>query len=721
MSDKICPYPGLRPFTEEESIFFKGRDVHIRQIIKQLEEKKIIVITGASGDGKSSLVYAGVIPNARAGFFRAKHNNWQIIDFRPERSPLRNLANAFSSHLKLDAENVYNEISYGFSALIDFYKSTDYYLDTKSESWNNTTEKERRRKKLKASNLLILADQFEEFFTNTENFSAGKPSVEAYTTVNLLLESASIAITEDLPVYIVFTMRSDFISQSVAFKGLPECIGFSQFFVPRLKRNEMQQVIEEPAVLSGGKIAQRLVEVLINGLSEGFDQLPLLQHTLNRLWNMADNGNQEINLLHLAQLAGLSPLNLPPEDKEAFKEWFDGIEPIRKKYYKNPLLKNVLNTHANTLYDTAFDYFGENIDWADTNITKEDTALIIKITFQSLTKIDDGRGVRNRMTLHEITQIINKPHISYEQVCGIINIFRLPDSTFVRPFIEGQSTENQYVSSDTVLDITHEALIRNWDLLKNWEDEENVNLQDFNDFKVQLGRWEQNSRSKDFLLHIGPLSYFEVWYERCSPNAYWIAKYDDSNLSKEQKIDKATDLADNTILFLNESRGFIVKMEKQKRRRRLMLLAAAISVIVILSGFSYWAMLEKRNAERQKTIAVQQQSRAEESSKIAQIEKEKAYEANETAQKEKERAEENAKMAKQNADMAHLAKLQSDKERLRAEKLKIIAEQQSQIARTEAEKALQARNKAELERINAEMASDSANKLSVLALARHLH
>jgi len=102
VNKKICPYPGLRPFTEEESIFFKGRDLHIRQIISQLEDKKITIITGASGDGKSSLVYAGVIPNARAGFFHAEYNNWLICDFKPERSPLVNLSRSLSENMNLD-------------------------------------------------------------------------------------------------------------------------------------------------------------------------------------------------------------------------------------------------------------------------------------------------------------------------------------------------------------------------------------------------------------------------------------------------------------------------------------------------------------------------------------------------------------------------------------------------------------------------------------------
>ncbi len=89
MTARVCPYPGLRPFTEEESIFFKGRDLHIRQIVKLLEENKMAFITGASGDGKSSMVYAGVVPYIRAGFFKAQFNNWIIADFKPQKNPQR--------------------------------------------------------------------------------------------------------------------------------------------------------------------------------------------------------------------------------------------------------------------------------------------------------------------------------------------------------------------------------------------------------------------------------------------------------------------------------------------------------------------------------------------------------------------------------------------------------------------------------------------------------
>ena len=132
------------------------------------------------------------------------------------------------------------------------------------EPWLSADETERKKLKRKAANLFILVDQFEEFFTNSENYNNGKASVHSQTVINSLLETARIALAEDLPIYIICTMRSDFIGQCAAFRGLPEYIGFSQFFVPRLKRKEIHQVIEEPATLSGNTISNRLTETLIN-------------------------------------------------------------------------------------------------------------------------------------------------------------------------------------------------------------------------------------------------------------------------------------------------------------------------------------------------------------------------------------------------------------------------------------------------------------------------
>ncbi len=350
MNLNICPYPGLRPFNEEESIFFKGREQQVERLVKRLEEKKFLMVNGASGDGKSSLIYAGVIPYAKAGFFKAKYNNWIVADFRPERSPLKNLTASICKQLKIEDDlKTEKELGYGFSALCDLYKSSAFYIDESKAEWLNADDKEKKVLKRKGANLLVLVDQFEEFFTNPENYQNGIPSIESQKTVNLLLETYKLAAAQDLPIYVVCTMRSDYIGQCAAFRGLPEAIGYSQFFVPRLKRQEIEQVIEGPAELAGCKISKRLTQTLLNSLTDGFDQLPILQHALNQIWKAASDGAEEMDLIHLAKVGGLSSKMLSIDDKNTFQKWFENLPEYKKQLLATPSLSNVLNAHANEL------------------------------------------------------------------------------------------------------------------------------------------------------------------------------------------------------------------------------------------------------------------------------------------------------------------------------------------------------------------------------------
>lgn len=720
MSKALAPYPGLRPFTEEEAIYFKGREVHVKHIIKQLEEKRIVVVTGASGDGKSSLIYAGVIPQARAGFFRSKYSNWLIADFRPERNPLGNLAASVAQNLQLDVEYTHKELSFGFASLINLFKQSDYYINENEPEWKNADEKQRKKRKLKAANLLILADQFEEIFTNSENYSNGRPSNAAYVMVNSLLESARLAQREGIPLYVIITMRSDYISQCVAFKNLPEVIAASNFFVPRLKRDELTQVIEEPAKLAGGSVSRRLVELLINNLQEGFDRLPVLQHALNQLWKLAGYGKEQIDLIHLAKLAGISPSLLPDADKVEFDAWFYNLEEFKKAYYETPSVDNVLNTHANILYVSAYEYMVKHFDWASKTISPFESLQVIKTAFQSLTKIDAGRSVRNRMTLIEIYQIINNPKISIEDVGAILTVFRLPESTFVRPFVNPADISTEYLSPNATLDITHEALIRNWKLLQDWNEEEENNVSVLNDFNVQLQRWIAHHKSKDFLLSLGPLMVFGEWYERAKPNKYWLAKYNTEDISFQEKIERSELLANDIAEFLAESKEYLAYQERQKKRRRILLMASSVFIIILLSILTYWANLQRNEAEQQSVIAKEQ-------SILAEQEKNKAVAANKIAEQERQIARKNAEDAIYAKMLSDTARAMAEQNRLKAETNFRIAQEKTLLASQEAEKARREKMLADSLRVIAEYqqklaltASDSASKLSYLSLAQTL-
>ena len=87
------PYPGLRPFTTDESGVFFGRETHSDQLIEKLAHSRFVAVLGLSGCGKSSLVQAGMIAGLENGYFTKAGSDWQVLLMRPGSHPMRNLVN----------------------------------------------------------------------------------------------------------------------------------------------------------------------------------------------------------------------------------------------------------------------------------------------------------------------------------------------------------------------------------------------------------------------------------------------------------------------------------------------------------------------------------------------------------------------------------------------------------------------------------------------------
>ena len=590
----ISPYPGLRSFSEDESLFFKGRDSHIKEIVNLLQENKFLMVTGASGDGKSSIIFSGLVPNARAGFFKADYNRWEVAQFRPERTPVKNLAHVLSGIFGSPPETLQTELNRGFGSLVDLYKGSDLYRDQTTSQWQNADEEEKKSMDRSTANLLVIVDQFEEFFTNPENFRNGAPTEEAQVLINLLLETAKISLRDDIPIYVVFTMRSDYIGQCAAFRGLPEFIGFSQFFVPRLKRKELKQIIEEPAVLNGNSISPRLVERILYDMSEGVDQLPVLQHALSQIWHSADNGKAELDLIHYAKVGGMLASELPDEFQDEYADWYATLESWHQEHLKNPSLHRILDIHADHLFENSWAYYQkQNVH---VELTRKEAKFIIAIVFSCLTKIDHSRAVRNRMTLLEITNIINQQHITTEVVGAVVNSYREQGNTFVRPFIEENDPDSNILQPESVLDITHESLIRNWQRLTNWVNKEYEYYEIFLDFEKQLNKWIANKKDNGYLLPIGPLTFFEKWKEDCRPNKYWINRYNTTSEDTNENLSHSSKTLNSSEEFLKKSsRKVIVSKTFMKYGTVKIATALAIILVTFLSGYYYNNALQKQN------------------------------------------------------------------------------------------------------------------------------
>ena len=263
---KMNPFPGLRPFTQEEDYLFFGREEQTIELLQRLGNNRFVAVVGSSGSGKSSLVRCGLLSELLGGRLLEAGAAWEIAVTHPGGNPLGLLTEAL-----LDAD-LYDR---------DEENARENLLATLSRSHFGLVEAVKQADLGEGTNFLLVVDQFEEIFRFNE---AGQRQQEAANEfVSLLLEAAS---QKEVPIYVVLTMRSDFIGECGQFEGLAERVNQGEFLIPRLTREQYKRVIEGPIKVAGGQIAPRLLQRLLNDLGQQADQLPCLQHALMRTWDV---------------------------------------------------------------------------------------------------------------------------------------------------------------------------------------------------------------------------------------------------------------------------------------------------------------------------------------------------------------------------------------------------------------------------------------------------
>jgi energy-coupling factor transporter ATP-binding protein EcfA2 len=237
------PFVGLRPFESGDSLYYFGRKEQTHALLRQLNTHRFVAVVGSSGCGKSSLVRAGLIPNLEAGFLVQDRDLWQIATFKPGVAPLYHLVASLSCltgspQTPEAAENLLETLQRrGAQALVELARTILNGED---------------------SNLLIVVDQFEELFRFQQTRTT-RVREEAADFVSILLDLAGQTV---VPIYVVLTMRSDFLGECDAFQGLPEAMNTSQYLVPRLTRNQRREAFLGPIRLAGANITPRLMDRL---------------------------------------------------------------------------------------------------------------------------------------------------------------------------------------------------------------------------------------------------------------------------------------------------------------------------------------------------------------------------------------------------------------------------------------------------------------------------
>jgi WD40 repeat protein/energy-coupling factor transporter ATP-binding protein EcfA2 len=614
------PFVGLRPFESEEAYLFFGRNEQSVELMKKLHQHRFIGVVGSSGCGKSSLIRAGLIPKLKAGCLIGERDQWVIAKMKPGDAPFLRLADGLVHCVASEAESgVMTSLSSSFHSgprtwelaqkiRIAEMSAVIEYLKPKMEKAN--------------ANLLLLVDQFEEIINFGLKSKDPAKREEAESFVSLMLE-----LTEQraLPIYVVMTMRSDFLGECDNFHGLPEALNRSQYLVPRLTRKQRQIAVEGPVRLCGRKVTPRLLDCVLNDAGDQSDQLPVMQHALMRTWEKCSlTGDEEIDLPHY-EAAGKIKWALSNDAEKAL----DGLSP------------------------------------GELEITKR--------MFQTLTATDQD----NRRTSHpsHFTQLLAVTGATPEQLDKVIERFRG----------DGRSFLVRDKSDDPLISISHESLIRQWKTLNDWINEELDSIDIYTRLADDAARYEKQP-SKGRLWRDPELEEALEWRRERNPNQAWAARYHPKFEAAMNFLDKSREESEKDALEEERQRQIEEELKQakgreEKLRRRLIIIPFVFGLFLLSLASATYAFKQKSEAVAQRTLAVSQRQEALKQEELARGAEATARQKGKEAEEQKKLAEESAEEARKERRRVEALRMIAESEKTRAEKKKLEAEESAEKAR----------------------------------------
>src|SRR5919112_737231 len=630
----LNPFPGLRPFEFNESDLYFGRDGQSERMLAKLAARRFVAVVGTSGSGKSSLVRAGLLPALFGGFMPSAGSNWRVAIMRPGSDPLGNLARA------LNEPNVFGSDIEENAAL-----QTVITEATLRRGSLGLVEAVRQTRMPSNENLLVVVDQFEELFRFARVSEGERFQNEAAAFVKLLLAAVN---QREQNIYVVLTLRSDYLGDSALFWDLPEAINESQFLIPRLTREQRREAITGPVAVCGGEITPRLVNRLLNDTGDNPDMLPILQHALMRTWeNWAGDHapGEPVDLRHYEAVGGMS---------------------------------EALSLHADEAYEELPD---------------DESRRVAEKIFKGLTEKEGDREIRRPVELKELCALTGA---GVAEVVAVVETFRREGRSLLMPPAPLPLAES------SLIDISHESLIRNWTRLKSWVDEEAASAQTYRRLAETAALYGQG---KAGLWGDPDLQIALDWRKQNEPNGAWAGRYHPAFDSAMKFLDASLAAREAAARKDDELR------RREIRRARMNRVAAVVFFLLFLLAFVLFVIARNQTVLAREQTALAQRANAEANAARAQAERNAALasesaknerSARETEAEQRRKAEKAEAAALDEKAEAEAAKADAVEKKKEAEAAKADAVRSAEIARRNERRAEAARLEADTQRKAAE-------------------
>ncbi|MCP5287280.1 MAG: ATP-binding protein [Burkholderiaceae bacterium] len=493
----------------------------------------LFVSYGDSGCGKRSIVRAGLFAQLERGCMGP---GWRTAIALPRRSPLWNVARALTRLAGRSADDT--------DAVLPWRRA----LNQGCEAPAALVALRREGACRDSGPGCLLIDQFEELFQHARLDGPAEAQLLAE-----LLMAWQAAPPDGL--YLETAMRSEYLGACARCGRLAETVNACQYLLPPMEHADLLRAVREPARLYGGEVMRPLAERLIADAGASQDQLPLMHHTLMRLFE--EHGA-------VASATG-DPWRIEPQ------------------HFPSDLgCAGLLPTHADEV--TARVIAG--LPAAPTG----GSSRVVEDLFRALTEPNpDGHAIRRPMRLDEQADITDCP---LPQLADVIDAFRADGVNFLTPPLAWP------LCPETLVDVGHEALIRCWGALageqQGWLAREFRNGLVWRSLLVQADSFERDPSN---VLGATTTDERERWMKRRNPA--WARRYG-GGWARVQKLLAASAAA------RDDERERVRDVERRKRRQRRWF--ALTGVIVVVAATLLAVSRLEAEQERQAKLAAQKDS-----------------------------------------------------------------------------------------------------------------
>ncbi|ESA36472.1 wd-40 repeat protein [Leptolyngbya sp. Heron Island J] len=260
------PYKGLKKFEATDHQRFFGRESLVADLLRYLAAHRCLILLGASGSGKSSLVRAGIIPKLE----EERGTNLIDLTFTPDEDPF----DAF------------------YASLLGHFKQADARLARQVDA--NTLTQVVLQLQSPDTPWVIFVDQFEELFSITQPQKREAFVASLVNLQRLMIQEQHTTGGNGRSLYLILAMRADFLDQFAPYRDLGQLTERYMRFITNMTREDLKRAIANPANLNGVAYQDGLLKEILNDLQDQPGELPLLQYMLDLLWKRANLDNRLI-------------------------------------------------------------------------------------------------------------------------------------------------------------------------------------------------------------------------------------------------------------------------------------------------------------------------------------------------------------------------------------------------------------------------------------------